>query len=304
MSAYDCDYLVVGSGFGGAVSALRLAEKGNRVIVLEKGRRIGPEQIAAGRQSLREFAWQPELGMHGFFWQRFFRQVGIIGACGVGGGSLLFGGVLLEPEHGLYRDPAWARLGIDWQTELEPHYQTATRMLGRTINPSLTEMDDNLRATAEAMGVSDTFGPEPLAIFFGAEGETVPDPFFGGEGPARTGCRFCGGCFAGCPYGSKNSLDYNYLHLAERRGAEIRAEQRVVRIEPLPAGGYVVHSRHPWRPARLSAAARPQGDPRRRGCSAPSSCSSTPATVTAPYRMSRHASGRRCAPTARRSPRS
>ena len=247
MTGYDCDYVVVGSGFGGAVTALRLVEKGYRVIVLEQGRRIGPEQIAAGRGSLREFAWQPELGMHGFFWQRFFRHVGIIGACGVGGGSLVFGGVLLEPEHGLYRDPAWAGLGVDWEAELKPHYETAKRMLGRALNPSLTEMDDDLRATAEAMGVGDTFGPEPLAIFFGAEAETVPDPFFGGEGPARTGCRLCGGCFAGCPYGSKNSLDYNYLHLAERRGAQVRAEQRVVRIQPLDEGGYAVHARHPWR---------------------------------------------------------
>ncbi|HYB31010.1 MAG TPA: GMC family oxidoreductase [Solirubrobacteraceae bacterium] len=252
-AGYDCDFLVVGSGFGGAVSALRLVEKGYRVIVLEQGRRIGPEEIVAGRRSLREFAWQPELGMHGFFWQRFFRHVGIIGACGVGGGSLVFGGVLLEPEDGLYRDPAWARLGVDWQAELAPHYETAKRMLGRALNPSLTEMDEYLRATAQAMGAGDTFGPEPLAIFFGAEGETVPDPFFGGQGPARTGCRLCGGCFAGCPYGSKNSLDYNYLHLAEHRGVEIRAEQRVVRIEPLPAGGYAVHSRHPWRRQRYPA---------------------------------------------------
>jgi cholesterol oxidase len=247
IAGYDCDFLVVGSGFGGAVSALRLVEKGYRVIVLEQGRRIGPDESAAARGSLSEFVWQPELGMHGFFWQRFFRHVGIIGACGVGGGSLVFGGVLLEPEAGLYRDPAWARLGVDWQAELAPHYETATQMLGRALNPSLTEMDEYLRATAHAMGAGDTFGPEPLAIFFGAEGETVPDPFFGGQGPARTGCRFCGGCFAGCPYGSKNSLDYNYLHLAEQRGAEIRAEQRVVRIEPLPAGGYTVRSCHPWR---------------------------------------------------------
>jgi cholesterol oxidase len=247
MTGYDCDFLVVGSGFGGAVSALRLVEKGYRVIVLEQGRRTGPEEIAAARGSLREFVWQPELGMHGFFWQRFFRHVGIMGACGVGGGSLVFGGVLLEPEGGLYRDPAWAGLGVDWQAELAPHFETAQRMLGRTLNPSLSEMDEYLRATARAMGAGDTFGPEPLAIFFGAEGETVADPFFGGQGPARTGCRLCGGCFAGCPYGSKNSLDYNYLHLAEQSGAEIRAEQRVVRVEPLAAGGYAVHSRHPWR---------------------------------------------------------
>jgi cholesterol oxidase len=247
MSAHDCDFLVVGSGFGGAVSALRLVEKDYRVIVLEQGRRIGPEEIAAARRGLHAFVWQPELGMHGFFWQRFFRHVGIIGACGVGGGSLVFGGVLLEPKDELYRDPAWARLGVAWQTELAPHYEAAQRMLGRTLNPSLTKMDEHLQATAQAMGAGETFGPEPLAIFFGPEGETVPDPFFGGQGPARTGCRLCGGCFAGCPYGSKNSLDYNYLHLAEQRGVEIRAEQRVVRIEPLAAGGYAVHSRHPWR---------------------------------------------------------
>ena len=188
--------------------------------------------------------------MHGFFWQRFFRHVGIIGGCGVGGGSLVFGGVLLEPEQGLYADPAWTGLGVDWQAELAPHYETAKRMLERTLNPSLTEMDEYLRATAQAMDASETFGPEPLAIFFGAKGETVPDPFFGGQGPARTGCRLCGGCFAGCRYGSKNSLDYNYLYLAEQRGAEIRAEQRVVKIEPLPAGGYAVYSRHPWRRQR------------------------------------------------------
>jgi cholesterol oxidase len=232
------------------VTALRLAEKGYRVIVLEQGRRIGPEQIAAGRRSLREFAWQPELGMHGFFWQRFFRHVGIIGGCGVGGGSLVFGGVLLEPDDRLYRDPAWTGLGVDWRSELAQHYATAKRMLGCAVSPSMTEMDRYLRATAEAMGAGDTFGVEPLAIFFGAEGETAPDPFFGGEGPARAGCRLCGGCFAGCPHGSKNSLDYNYLYLADRRGVEIRAEQRVVRIEPVPEGGYAVHPRHPWRAHR------------------------------------------------------
>jgi cholesterol oxidase len=250
VSGYDCDYLVIGSGFGGAVSALRLAEKGHRVIVLEKGRRIGPEEIAASRKSLRKLGWQPELGMHGFFWQRLFRHVGIIGATGVGGGSLVFGGVLIEPKEAFYRDPAWADLGPDWRAELAPHYETAKRMLGRAVNPSLTKMDDHLKATAEAMGVGDSFGPVPLAVFFGPEAETVPDPFFGGEGPERTGCRFCGGCLVGCPYGSKNSLDYNYLYLAERRGAEIRPEQQVTRIEPLSGGGYVVHARHPWRRRR------------------------------------------------------
>jgi len=245
--SFDCDYLVIGSGFGGAVSALRLSEKGYRVIVLEQGRRIGPEEIAASRRSMRQFVWLPELGMRGFSWQRFFRHVSVLGAAGVGGGSLVFGGALLEPNDGFYRDPAWAGLGVDWREELAPHYETAKRMLGRAVNPVLTEMDDYLKATAEAMGAGETFGPVPVAIFFGPEARSVADPYFGGEGPARTGCRFCGGCLAGCPYGSKNTLDYNYLHLAERRGAEIRPEHRVVRIDPLPGGGYEVRARHPWR---------------------------------------------------------
>jgi cholesterol oxidase len=247
---YECDYLVIGSGFGGAVCALRLAEKGHRVIVLEQGRRVGPAEIAASRRSLRQYVWQPELGMRGFFWQRFFRHVAIVGASGVGGGSLVFGGVLLEPKEGFYRDPAWSGLGVDWQAELDPHYETAKRMLGRAVNPLLTEMDDYLKATAEAMGAGDTYGPVPLAIFFGPEGETVPDPYFEGEGPPRTACRFIGGCLSGCPYGSKNSLDFNYLYLAERRGAEIRPEHQVVRIEPQSGGGYEVHTRHPWKRRR------------------------------------------------------
>jgi cholesterol oxidase len=146
VTGYDCNFLVVGSGFGGAVSALRLVEKGYRVAVLEQGRRIGPEEVAAGRGRLREFVWQPEVGMHGFFWQRFFRHVGIIGGCGVGGGSLVFGGVLLEPDPGVYRDCGWAGLGVDWRAEPGPHYETAKRMLGRAVNPSLTEMDGYLRA--------------------------------------------------------------------------------------------------------------------------------------------------------------
>jgi cholesterol oxidase len=165
----------------------------------------------------------------------------------------VFGGVLLEPKEWFYRDPAWADLGVDWKAELEPRYETAKRMLGRAVNPSLTEMDDYLKATAEAMGAGGTFGPVPVAIFFGPEAETVPDPYFDGEGPARTGCRFCGGCLMGCPYGSKNTLDYNYLYLAERRGAEIRPEHRVVRIEPLAGGGYEVHARHPSRRRRRPA---------------------------------------------------
>jgi cholesterol oxidase len=244
---FDCDYAVIGSGFGGAVSALRLAEQGHRVLVLEQGRRIGPDEIAEAKTRPSRLLWLPWLGFRGFFWQRVFRHVGIIGGAGVGGGSLVFAGVLVEPRRAFFRDPAWSHLGVDWESELGDHYATAARMLGRATNPALGRMDEHLRATAEAMGVSDTFGPVPLAMHFGAPGQESPDPYFQGEGPTRTACRFCGGCLTGCEYGSKNSLDHNYLHLARRRGAAIRPEHQVTAITPV-GDGYELTTRHPWRP--------------------------------------------------------
>lgn len=244
---FDADVLVIGSGFGGAVTALRLAEQGHAVQVLEQGRRIGPTEIASAKKNLRELFWMPALGLRGFFTQTLFRHVGIVGGVGVGGGSLVWGSVLLEPKPAFFLDPAWSGLGIDWASELQPHYETAKRMLGRTTNPRLSEMDELLRQTATAMGSAHNFGATPVGIYFGAPAQTAPDPYFGGAGPARTGCRFCGGCLTGCPHGSKNSLDYNYLYLAQRQGASVLPERQVVRIEPLPDGGYAVHSRHPWK---------------------------------------------------------
>lgn len=253
-SSFDYDVAVVGSGFGGAVSALRLAEKGYAVVVLEAGRRLGPRDLAAARRSLRHYLWQPEIGLQGFFWQRVFRDVGVIGASAVGGGSVVWAAVLLEPGDPFFADPAWSDLA-DWRAELAPHYATAARMLGRVTNERLSRQDDALRAAAVAVGAEDTFGPVPLAVHFGAgPGVTTPDPFFGGEGPARTGCRLCGGCIAGCPYGSKNTLDLNYLHLAERRGAEVRERHRVEAVVPLPEGGYRLVARDPL--ARGGGAAR------------------------------------------------
>jgi len=245
--SFDCDFLIVGSGFGGAVSALRLAEQGYSVIVLEQGRRIGSAEILQAKKSAMKLFWQPALGLKGYFTQRLFRHVGVIGGVGLGGGSLVWGSVLLEPKNGFFRDPAWTGLGVDWEAELAPHYATAKRMLGRTDNPLLTEMDDYLRRTAESMNAADSFNRTPVAIYFGEPGKTVPDPYFGGEGPPRTGCVFCGGCLTGCPQGSKNSLDYNYLHLAQKRGARLCTERQVECIEPLKGGGYRIHSRHPWR---------------------------------------------------------
>jgi cholesterol oxidase len=245
---FDCDVAIVGSGFGGAVSALRLAEKGYDVLVLEQGRRVRPSDIEKARTSLRHHLWEPDLGMSGFFWQRVFRDVGIIGGAGVGGGSIVWGGVLLEPETRVFEDPAWGEGEDDWCDAMRPFYEEAARMLGRTPNPYLGEMDEMLRRTAAEIGGEETFGPVPLAIYFGEEGVEAKDPFFGGEGPARTGCRLCGGCLSGCPYGSKNTLDLNYLYLAERNGARIVAEHRVDSIAPLGGGGgYELKLSHPWK---------------------------------------------------------
>ncbi len=240
--AFDTDVLIVGSGFGGAVSALRLSEQGRRVIVLEQGRRHTRADFAAARRDPRKYLWMPELGLRGFFWQRVLAHVGIIGGAGVGGGSIVWAGVLLEPEDDFFTDPAWPRSPSGWRAELAPHYATAARMLGRAVSPFEGPMDLHLRATAEALGAGHTYGPTPMAIYWGEEGVTVPDPFFGGEGPERTGCRLCGACLIGCAYGSKNTLDLNYLWLAERRGAQIRSEQQVTEIAELPGGGYEVRT--------------------------------------------------------------
>ncbi|MRJ75428.1 FAD-dependent oxidoreductase [Aeromicrobium sp. SMF47] len=246
MTDFDADVVVVGSGFGGAVTALRLTEAGHRVIVLERGRRLSDADLLRARKDPRAYLWQPGAGMRGFFWQRIFKDVGIIGANGVGGGSIVWAGVLLEPGETFYRDPAWAHLADDWRTELAPHYERAARMLGRVANTHLGPMDEHLRSAARAVEAEHTFGPVPLAIHFGTEGVTEPDPFFGGEGPDRTGCRLCGECLLGCPYGAKNQLTRNYLHLAERYGAEIRAEHDVTAITPLVGGGYEIAVAHPW----------------------------------------------------------
>ncbi|MFW6051142.1 MAG: FAD-dependent oxidoreductase [Myxococcota bacterium] len=246
MTAATCDCLVVGSGFGGSVAALRLAEKGHSVIVLEQGRRIGPAQMARAQEHPRHLFWAPRLGMDGYFFQSMFRHVSVVGGVGVGGGSLVYGAVLLRPGAAFFRDPAWAGLGVDWAAELAPHYDTAERMLGCRPNPYEGVQDRWLRAAAEAMGAAESYGPVPQGIFFGPAGETHPDPYFGGAGPARTGCIQCGECLSGCRYDAKNSLDRNYLYLAEQRGAQVRPEHRVTEIRPLEDGGYEVRAVNPY----------------------------------------------------------
>ena len=241
----DYDVIIIGSGFGGSVPALRLSEKGYRVGVLEQGRKVSPDDMRAADRSLRELFWIPQIGFRGFFVQHFFRHVGIVGGVGVGGGSLVYAAVLLKPGEAFFRDHAWANLGVDWKEELSTHFDTAAAMLGRTPNPDHGKMDDWLQATAEAMGAGDTFGPVPQGIYFGNAGKTEPDPFFGGQGPDRTGCTRCGACLTGCSDGSKNSLDKNYLYLAEKLGAEILPGRKAVSIRPLEGGGYEVQTLNP-----------------------------------------------------------
>ncbi len=243
----DFDAVVVGSGFGGSVAALRLAEKGYRVAVLEQGQWIGPPEIQAAGADLRRFLWAPEAGLGGFFYERIFRHIAVAGGVAVGGGSIVYAAVLLRPRDAFYRHPAMTRLGVDWLRELAPHFATAEMMLGRCRNPLFHRQDRWLRQTAIAMGVGQTFGPTYNGIFFGHPGVTVSDPFFGGRGPARQGCRLCGNCLGGCAHNAKNSLDKNYLWLAVQAGARILSGHKVTAIVPLEGGGYRVESEDPLR---------------------------------------------------------
>ena len=241
----DYDYIIIGSGFGGSVSALRLAEKGYRVAVLEQGRQITPTDIQAANKSFRKLMWMPRLGMNGFFVQHIFQHVGIVGGVGVGGGSLVYAAVLLEPTAAFFKDPAWADLNVDWQAELAPHYETAKQMLGRTANRHHGPMDHYLRETAQALQVDHSYDTVPLGIYFGEPGIIKSDPYFDGEGPERAGCILCGQCLAGCAHNAKNSLDKNYLYLAQQLGAKILPERKATEIRPLPNGGYEVKMFHP-----------------------------------------------------------
>ncbi|MBN3452716.1 MULTISPECIES: GMC oxidoreductase [Mycolicibacterium] len=236
----DYDVLVIGSGFGGSVSALRLTEKGYRVGVLEAGRRFSDADFAKTSWDLRKFLWAPQLGMFGIQRIHLLRNVMILAGAGVGGGSLNYANTLYVPPDPFFNDPQWKGI-TDWRAELMPHYDQAKRMLGVVTNPTFTDADRIVKEVADDMGVGDTFVATPVGVFFGLDGEktpgkTVPDPFFGGAGPARTGCLECGECMTGCRHGAKNTLVKNYLGLAESAGAQVHPMTTVTGFEQRPDG--------------------------------------------------------------------
>jgi cholesterol oxidase len=227
------DYVIVGSGFGGSVSALRLTEKGYRVLVLERGKRFRDQDFPKSNWNVFKYLWFPVLRCFGILQISPFRDVFVLHGSGVGGGSLGYANVLMVPSDKLFAAPAWSHLA-DWKTILMPHYMTARRMLGVNPNPCLWPADFVMQNIAAELNMQGTFQPTNVGTFFGEAGKTVPDPFFGGEGPDRTGCTHCGGCMVGCRYGAKNTLVKNYLYLAEKWGTQVWPETEVRDVRPLP----------------------------------------------------------------------
>ena len=240
VAGFDFDVLIIGSGFGGSVSALRLAEKGYRVGVLEAGRRFEDAAFAATSWKLRDFLWAPKLGMTGIQRIHVLKDVVVLAGAGVGGGSLVYANTLYVPGKAFFDDPQWSGI-TDWAKELAPYYDQAKRMLGVTRNPTMTPSDEIMKAVAEDMGVGETFTLTPVGVYFGdGPGVTRPDPFFGGVGPERTGCIECGECMTGCRHNAKNTLVKNYLALAERAGARVYPLTTVTGVSERSGGGFTV----------------------------------------------------------------
>jgi cholesterol oxidase len=248
MSSRDYDWLVIGSGFGGSVAALRLAEKGYRVGLLECGRRFDDEDFAESAWDMRRYFWMPRLGLRGIFRMTVFKDIFIVSGNGVGGGSLGYANTLYRARPAFFRDRQWDGLA-EWDRELEPHYATAERLLGVADYEGMTAADELLKEYGEEIGVGDTFKHTRVGIFFGPPGQEVPDPYFGGAGPNRTGCVRCAACMIGCRYGAKNTLVKNYLWFAERLGVEVMPERQVTSLRPIGVAdgseGYEVVTEHP-----------------------------------------------------------
>ncbi|HKJ02270.1 MAG TPA: GMC family oxidoreductase [Longimicrobiales bacterium] len=240
MKAPDADFLVVGSGFGGAVSALRLAEKGYTVVVLEQGRRYLTQDFPRTNWTLGKYLWAPALGLHGIQALSFFRHVTVVHGRGVGGGSLVYANTLVQPADPVFRRPEWGE--GDWVRRLEPHYREARRMLGATPAAGVGRTDELLREIGRDLRGEDTFRVHDVGVYFGEAGVAAADPYFGGRGPERTGCTRCGACMIGCPVGAKNTLDKNYLWLAERLGVRVVPETEATVIREVD-GGYEVTTR-------------------------------------------------------------
>jgi cholesterol oxidase len=246
-------WVVIGSGFGGSVAGLRLVEKGYRVLMLEQGGRFEPEDFPRSNWNLKRWLWAPALGCRGIFRISLFRHLTAFTGVGVGGGSLVYANTLPTPGKGFFESPSWCHLA-NWSEELGPFYEIALKMLGATQTPFFTPPDLALQKIAHLRGDPENFSSTRVAVYFGEEDQEVADPYFAGEGPTRTGCNRCGGCMIGCRHNAKNTLDKNYLYLAEKRGLEIRPNSRVVAVRHLENGGYALEiessfPRRPWRGA-------------------------------------------------------
>lgn len=228
------DYIIIGSGFGGSVSALRLAEKGYSVLVIEKGKWFTSSDFAKTNWNLQKWLWLPEMKFFGIQKLNFLRHASVLSGVGVGGGSLVYANTLPKPKSPFFGQGSWAGLA-DWEQELTPFYETAWKMLGASVNPKLAESDLAIQQLAEEIGKADKFEPTIAAVYFGEPDVTVSDPYFEGKGPERTGCIHCGACMTGCRHNAKNTLDKNYLHLAQQLGVSILAENKVSRV--IPKGG-------------------------------------------------------------------
>jgi cholesterol oxidase len=226
------DYVIIGSGFGGSVSAMRLAEKGYSVLVLEKAKRFHDQDFPKTNWQFWKYLWMPAIGAHGILQISLLKGAMVLHGAGVGGGSLGYANVLEIPSLETFATPAW-NAPLAWGEVLAPHYVSARKMLAAARNPKLWKADELLQAMAEEVGMDGTFRATDVGAFFGEAGVTVTDPYFGGEGPARAGCQHCGGCMVGCRYNAKNTLPKNYLYFAQRNGAKVLAESEVVNIHPI-----------------------------------------------------------------------